>query len=131
MKIDFTKISAVGSFLLMIFAVVGGGYGGYTWLKTKGAEEAQQLELMFPSPEVKHRTIIHVTDTEEVIDELKSLLKAEKENAEAAKKSRSKRDSIQEAYLDLARRNAVDAHQNKQGIDSVLKLWEAYNESSQ
>ena len=131
MKIDFAKITPIANFFLLLAAVVGGVYGAYSYVKDSGAKEAAEIELMFPDAETKHRTIIHVKDTEEVIDELKSVLKAEKENKESAVKSRAIRDSIQKEYLELARRNAVSAHQNKQGIDSVLKLWKEYNDNAE
>lgn len=128
MKLDLTKIGTLFNTFLLAIAVIGGAYGGYTWVQNKGKEEAIQQELMFPDIETKHRIIIHVTDTEEVIDELKDLLKSETKDKESAIKSRARRDSIQLEYLDLARRNAVSAHQNKQATDSILKLWGEYNE---
>lgn len=127
---DFTKIGTLFNSFLLLVAVIGGLYGGYTWVAEQGKKEAVEQQLMFPDQETRHRTIIHVTDTEEVIDELKDLLKAETENANSAKSSRKKRDSIQEEYLDLARRNAVSAHQNKQATDSILKLWGKYNQEN-
>jgi len=124
---DLTKIGTFFNTFLLLVAVIGGLYGGYIWVQNQGKEEAKQEQLMFPSPEMRHRTVIHVEDTEEIIVELKDLLRAETKDKKAATESRAKRDSIQREYLDLVRRNAVTTHQNKQATDSILKLWEKYN----
>jgi len=113
--------------IMIIFGLIGGAYAGYIWVQDKGRDEAVKEELMFPDSETKHRTIIHVKDTEEVIDELKDLLDSKTDDNKSRIKSRAKRDSIQLEYLDLAKRNAVTTHQNKQATDSILKLWEKYN----
>jgi hypothetical protein len=87
-------------------------------------------QLMFDSMRQKYEVTDHVEVADTILKHVDDAIQAKTNNELHAMKSRSSRDSIMKVQADISIRNAIQIEKVNNKTDSLLKLWDEYNENA-